>query len=168
MAKPSIALAKTHTKAPTIKINGKTINNHNKLNLDTSDNYITLKGSYSGYTLKTTSKKIKLKYWGINQSGKEWKVITKQPGKVRINVVHNGKVIKAFVIIVRTPRIVSHEKGSYVNFRLKGAGDNVGEAKHRIQWIFTPVGNYGSNNKTIVEKNHNTLAFLTKYKMHLC
>ena len=76
MAKPSIALAKTHTKAPTIKINGKTINNHNKLNLDTSDNYITLKGSYSGCTLKTTSRKIKLKYWGINQSGKEWKVIT--------------------------------------------------------------------------------------------
>ena len=161
-AKPSIFLSKTYAKtAPIIKINGKTINNHNKLNLDTSDNYITLKGSYSGCTLKTPSKKIKLKYWGVSKSGKEWKVITKQPGKVRINVVHNGKVIKAFVIIVRTPRIASCEKGSYVNFRLKGAGDNAGEAKHKIQWIFTPVGNYGSNNKTIVEKNHNTLTFLT-------
>lgn len=160
-ANPRIALAKTHTRGPIIKINGKTVNNRNKLNLDTSDNYITLKGHYSGYTLKTTSKKIKLKYWGISQAGKEWEVITKQPGKVKIKVIRNGKVMKSFTLIVCTPRIASCKKGGYAYFRLKGAGDNVGETKHKIKWIFTPVGNYGSNDKAIVEKHHSTITFLS-------
>lgn len=160
-ANPRIALAKTHTRGPIIKINGKTVNNRNKLNLDTGDNYITLKDHYSGYTLKTTSKKIKLKYWGISQVGKEWEVITKQPGKVKIKVIRNGKVMKSFILIVCTPRIDSCKKGDYTYFRLKGAGDNVGETKHKIKWIFTPVGNYGSNDKAIVEKHHSTITFLS-------
>lgn len=160
-AKPSIVLSKTHTSAvPVIRINGKNINNHNKLNLDTGDNYITLKGGYTGCTLKTTNKKIKLKYWGTGSYGKEWEVTTKRSGKVKINVVRNKKVIKSFIIVVRTPKIVAYEKGSHVDFRLKGAGDNTGETIHKIKWIFTPVGNYGSNYKTIVEKNHDTLTFL--------
>lgn len=159
-ANPLIALAKTHTRGPIIKINGKTVNNRNKLNLDTNDNYITLKGHYSGYTLKTTSKKIKLEYWGISQAGKEWEIITKQPGKVKIKVIRNGKVMKSFILIVCTPRIVSCKKGGYTYFRLKGAGDNVGETKHKIKWIFTPVGNYGSNDKAIIEKHHSTRIFL--------
>lgn len=156
-----MVLAKTRTRVPIIKINGKMIKNHNKLNLDTSDNYITLKGYYAGCTLKTTSKKIKLKYWGISQSGKEWEVITRQSGKVRIKVIRNGKVLESFVIIICTPRIISCEKGIYMNFRLKGAGDNTGETKHIVKWIFTPVGHYGSHDKTIIEKHHSTRLFLS-------
>lgn len=162
MANPCIALSRTHTTAvPIIKINGKTINNYNKLNLDTGNNYITLKGHYSRCVLKTTSKKIKLKYWGISQSGKEWEVLTKKSGKVRMKVVRNGKVIKSFTLIVCTPRIVSYEKGSYVGFRLKGAGDTAGETKHKIKWICTPVGNYGNNDKTIIERHHSAITCLT-------
>lgn len=157
--KPTTALAKSSY--PCVKVNGKTANNRNKLNLDTDDNYIILKGHYSGCALKTNSKKIKLKYWGVSSSGKEWELTTKQPGKARINVVRSGRIIKSFIVVVRVPKIVGYEKGSYADFRLKGVGDSTGETKHKIKWIFTPVGNYGSNYKTIIEKNHDTLTFLT-------
>lgn len=70
LAKRTCALAKrtttqTHTSqcTPHILINGKVSNNKNKLNLDSNENYITLKGEYKNCSLKTNSKKIKIRYW---------------------------------------------------------------------------------------------------------
>lgn len=81
LASPMSALAKTTTtptyvtrtshRTPQILINGKVSNNRNKLQLDTNENYITLKGKYKNCNLKTNSKKVKLRYWGT--SGKKTK-----------------------------------------------------------------------------------------------
>lgn len=48
-----------------IRIKGKVADNHNKLKLDSNNNLVILKGPYKDCKLKTNSKKIKLKYWGI-------------------------------------------------------------------------------------------------------
>ena len=68
----------TYQRIPYILINGKVSNNKNKLNLDSNENYITLKGKYKNCNLKTNSKKIKIRYWGNLGKTKEWEVITKK------------------------------------------------------------------------------------------
>ena len=156
--KSTTALAKEIT--PTVKVNGKIANNHNKLNLDTDENYITLKGNYSGCTLKTKSKKIKLRYWGTGSAGKEWEVVTKKSGKARVIVKRNNKTIKVFTIIVRKPKLVTHGKGDDIDFELKNAGNDESDTLHKIKWTFTPIGDYGSTYKTIKEKHHSAITMI--------
>ena len=145
---------------PIVKVNGKIVNNRNKLNLDTNENYITLKKYSSGCTLKTHSKKIKLKYWGACGTDKEWEVITKKSGKAKVQIVKHGKIIKTFNIVVKTPKLVAHGKGTNIDFELKNAGNDEDETRHKIKWTFTPVGNYGSNYKTLKEKHHSTITMI--------
>ena len=86
LAKKTPAQTNTSQRTPYILINGKVSNNRNKLNLDSNENYITLKGKYKNCSLKTNSKKVKIRYWGNLGKNKEWKVVTKKPGKVRLHV----------------------------------------------------------------------------------
>lgn len=120
LAQKTTTQAHTSQCTPHILINGKVSNNKNKLNLDSNENYITLKGEYKNCSLKTNSKKIKIRYWGNLGKTKEWEVITKKPGKVKIHVKHKGKTIKRFTIIVKTPKLkVIDSDDSYVDFELK-------------------------------------------------
>lgn len=64
LAQKTTTQAHTYKRTPYILINGNVSNNKNKLNLDSNENYITLKGKYKNCSLKTNSKKIKIHYWG--------------------------------------------------------------------------------------------------------
>lgn len=134
----------------------------NKLNLDSNENYITLKGKYKNCSLKTNSKKIKIHYWGNLGKTKEWEVITKKPGKVKIHVKHKGKTIKRFTIIVKTPKLkVIDSDDSYVNFELKGVGNRDGETVHKVKWYFVPISSYGCNEGVVKDSDNCSQIFLT-------
>ena len=67
-SKSSLAKKKSKKKSKRIskiRIKGKAADNHNKLKLDSNNNLVILKGPYKDCKLKTNSKKIKLRYWGI-------------------------------------------------------------------------------------------------------
>lgn len=183
MASPVTALAqKTNTKARTelrtcalakktptptrtsqhILINGKVSNNRNKLNLDSNENYITLKGKYKNCSLKTNSKKVKIRYWGNLGKNKEWEVITKKPGKVRIHVKRKGKTVKRFTIIVKTPKLkVIDSDDSCINLELKGVGNRAGETVHKVKWYFTPISSYNCNEGVVRDSDNCSQVFLT-------
>ena len=169
LAKKTNALGqKTTTQAHTYKrttyilINGKVSNNKNKLNLDSNENYITLKGKYKNCSLKTNSKKIKIHYWGNLGKTKEWEVITKKPGKVKIHAKHKGKTIKRFTIIVKTPKLkVIDSDDSYIDLELKGVGNRNSETVHKVKWYFVPISSYGCNEGVIKDSDNCSQIFLT-------
>lgn len=154
--------ANTYQRIPYILINGKVSNNKNKLNLDSNENYITLKGKYKNCNLKTNSKKIKIRYWGNLGKTKEWEVITKKPGKVKIHVKHKGKTIKRFTVIVKTPKLkVIDSDDSYVDLELKGVGNRSSETVHKVKWYFVPISSYGCNEGVIKDSDNCSQTFLT-------
>lgn len=152
----------TYQRTTYILINGKVSNNKNKLNLDSNENYITLKGKYKNCNLKTNSKKIKIRYWGNLGKTKEWKVITKKPGKVKIHVKHKGKTIKRFTIIVKTPKLkVIDSDDYYIDLELKGVGNRSSETVHKVTWYFVPISSYGCNEGVIKDSDNCSQTFLT-------
>ena len=162
LAQKTTTQAHTYKRTPYILINGKVSNNKNKLNLDSNENYITLKGKYKNCSLKTNSKKIKIHYWGNLGKTKEWEVITKKPGKVKIHVKHKGKTIKRFTIIVKTPKLkVIDSDDSYVDFELKGVGNRDGETVHKVKWYFVPISSYGCNEGVVKDSDNCSQIFLT-------
>lgn len=162
LAQKTTTQAHTSQCTPHILINGKVSNNKNKLNLDSNENYITLKGKYKNCSLKTNSKKIKIHYWGNLGKTKEWEVITKKPGKVKIHVKHKGKTIKRFTIIVKTPKLkVIDSDDSYVDFELKGVGNRDGETVHKVKWYFVPISSYGCNEGVVKDSDNCSQIFLT-------
>ena len=162
LAQKTTTQAHTYKRTPYILINGKVSNNKNKLNLDSNENYITLKGEYKNCSLKTNSKKIKIRYWGNLGKTKEWEVITKKPGKVKIHVKHKGKTIKRFTIIVKTPKLkVIDSDDSYVDFELKGVGNRDGETVHKVKWYFVPISSYGCNEGVVKDSDNCSQIFLT-------
>lgn len=162
LAQKTTTQAHTYKRTTYILINGKVSNNKNKLNLDSNENYITLKGKYKNCSLKTNSKKIKIHYWGNLGKTKEWEVITKKPGKVKIHVKHKGKTIKRFTIIVKTPKLkVIDSDDSYVDFELKGVGNRDGETVHKVKWYFVPISSYGCNEGVVKDSDNCSQIFLT-------
>lgn len=154
--------AHTYQRTTYILINGKVSNNKNKLNLDSNENYITLKGKYKNCSLKTNSKKIKIHYWGNLGKTKEWEVITKKPGKVKIHAKHKGKTIKRFTIIVKTPKLkVIDSDDSYIDLELKGVGNRNSETVHKVKWYFVPISSYGCNEGVIKDSDNCSQIFLT-------
>ena len=152
----------TYQRTTYILINGKVSNNKNKLNLDSNENYITLKGKYKNCNLKTNSKKIKIRYWGNLGKTKEWKVITKKPGKVKIHVKHKGKTIKRFTIIVKTPKLkVIDSDDYYIDLELKGVGNRSSETVHKVTWYFVPISSYGCNEGVVKDSDNCSQIFLT-------
>lgn len=152
----------TYQRTTYILINGKVSNNKNKLNLDSNENYITLKGKYKNCSLKTNSKKIKIHYWGNLGKTKEWEVITKKPGKVKIHAKHKGKTIKRFTIIVKTPKLkVIDSDDSYIDLELKGVGNRNSETVHKVKWYFVPISSYGCNEGVIKDSDNCSQIFLT-------
>lgn len=162
LAQKTTTQAHTYKRTPYILINGKVSNNKNKLNLDSNENYITLKGKYKNCSLKTNSKKIKIRYWGNLGKTKEWEVITKKPGKVKIHVKHKGKTIKRFTVIVKTPKLkVIDSDDSYVDLELKGVGNRSSETVHKVKWYFVPISSYGCNEGVIKDSDNCSQTFLT-------
>lgn len=154
--------AHTYQRTTYILINGKVSNNKNKLNLDSNENYITLKGKYKNCSLKTNSKKIKIRYWGNLGKTKEWEVITKKSGKVKIYVKHKGKTIKRFTIIVKTPKLkVIDSDDYYIDLELKGVGNRNSETVHKVKWYFVPISSYGCNEGVIKDSDNCSQIFLT-------
>ena len=154
----------THTSqhTPHILINGKVSNNKNKLNLDSNENYITLKGKYKNCSLKTNSKKVKIRYWGNLDKNKEWEVVTKKPGKVMLHVKRKGKTVKRFTIIVKTPKLkVIDSDDSCINLELKGVGNRDSETVHNVKWYFTPVSSYSCNEGVVKDSDNCSQVFLT-------
>lgn len=152
----------TYQRTTYILINGKVSNNKNKLNLDSNENYITLKGKYKNCNLKTNSKKIKIRYWGNLGKTKEWKVITKKPGKVKIHVKHKGKTIKRFTIIVKTPKLkVIDSDDYYIDLELKGVGNRSSETVHKVTWYFVLISSYGCNEGVVKDSDNCSQIFLT-------
>lgn len=154
--------ANTYQRTPYILINGKVSNNKNKLNLDSNENYITLKGKYKNCNLKTNSKKVKIRYWGNIGKTREWGVITKKSGKVRIHVKHKGKTIKRFTIIVKTPKLkVIDSDENCIDLELKGVGNRSSETVHNVKWYFVPISSYGCNDGVIKDSDNCSQTFLT-------
>lgn len=154
--------ANTYQRTSYILINGKVSNNKNKLNLDSNENYITLKGKYKNCNLKTNSKKVKIRYWGNLGKTKEWEVITKKPGKVKIHVKHKGKTIKRFTIIVKTPKLkVIDSDENCIDLELKGVGNRSSETVHNVKWYFVPISSYGCNEGVIKDSDNCSQIFLT-------
>lgn len=162
LAQKTTTQADTYQRTPYILINGKVSNNKNKLNLDSNENYITLKGKYKNCSLKTNSKKIKIHYWGNLGKTKEWEVITKKSGKVKIHAKHKGKTIKRFTIIVKTPKLkVIDSDDSYIDLELKGVGNRNSETVHKVKWYFVPISSYGCNEGVIKDSDNCSQIFLT-------
>lgn len=154
--------ANTYQRTTYILINGKVSNNKNKLNLDSNENYITLKGKYKNCNLKTNSKKVKIRYWGNIGKTREWGVITKKSGKVRIHVKHKGKTIKRFIIIVKTPKLkVIDSDENCIDLELKGVGNRSSETVHNVKWYFVPISSYGCNEGVIKDSDNCSQTFLT-------
>ena len=133
-----------------IRIKGKAADNHNKLKLDSNNNFVILKGPYKDCKLKTNSKKIKLNYWGFSPANSRWEIITKKSGKAKIKVIKNGKTIKEFKVIVKKPRISAKTTKNSVNLKLENVGNRYGVTLHNVKWVFTPV-NTEQNSNTATE-----------------
>lgn len=162
LAQKTTTQANTYQRTSYILINGKVSNNKNKLNLDSNENYITLKGKYKNCNLKTNSKKVKIRYWGNIGKTREWGVITKKSGKVRIHVKHKGKTIKRFTIIVKTPKLkVIDSDENCIDLELKGVGNRSSETVHKVKWYFVPISSYGCNEGVIKDSDNCSQIFLT-------
>lgn len=139
-------LKKKSKRISKIRIKGKVADNHNKLKLDSNNNFVILKGPYKDCKLKTNSKKIKLNYWGFSQANSRWEIITKKSGKAKIKVIKNGKTIKEFKVIVKKPRISAKTTKNSVNLKLENVGNRYGVTLHNVKWVFTPVNTEQDSN----------------------